>query len=215
MKKVLLLLTIYSTVLLPAWTQTIPVGAFSTGDFSEWVEKSFKGDTLYWLIKDGEIGKFVVQAETQGDASGRFKKIRIDLTKTPFLNWSWKIERPYAGIDENTKAGDDFPVRVYVVVERGFLGLSTKALNYVWASKNPVGASWPNPFTSQARMLAVNSGAPDSGKWINHKRNVREDLKAAFGEDFNEIHAVAIMTDGDNSGQRARSWYGDISFSQK
>jgi hypothetical protein len=44
-------------------------------------------------------------------------------------------------IDENSKAGDDFSVRVYVVLERGLLGFSMRALTYVWASKNPVGTS--------------------------------------------------------------------------
>jgi hypothetical protein len=215
MSRSLLSLTIIWVFSSSVWAQTIQVGAFSARDFSGWGEKSFKGQTAYEIVMDPELGTYVVHAETRGEASGRFKKVRIDLADTPFLNWSWKIEKPYTGIDENTKAGDDFPVRVYVVVERGFLGFSTKALNYVWASKNPVEASWPNPFTSQARMLAVNSGASDAGRWISHKRNVREDLRAAFGEDFREIHAVAIMTDGDNSGQHARSWYGDISFSQK
>lgn len=215
MEKLLLVLTIYWSFLLPVWAQTIPVGIFTTRDSSGWAEKSFKGHTSYRFVKDPEINKIVMQAETRNEASGRFKNIKIDLTRTPFLNWSWKIEKPYAGVDENSKAGDDFPVRVYVVVERGFLGLSTKALNYVWAGENPVGASWPNPFTSQARMLAVNSGTSDAGKWVAHKRNVRDDLNAAFGEDFIEIHAVAIMTDGDNSGQQARAWYGDISFSEK
>ncbi len=214
MKLLIMLITLLATPLAIS-AETIPVGAFSSGDFSGWTEKSFKGQTHYDLIKDRELNLPVVRAQTEGAASGRFKKIVVDLSRTPILRWSWKIERPYTGIDENTKAGDDFPVRVYVVVERGFLGMSTKALNYVWASKNPVGASWPNPFTSQARMLAVNSGATDVGKWVSHRRNVREDLKAAFGEDFKEIHVVAIMTDGDNSGQQARAWYGDISFSEK
>jgi hypothetical protein len=215
MQKFLLLLTMYLPLLPAAWAQTIQVGTFSASEFADWTEKSFKGHTLYELVKDPEIGKTVVQAQTQGAASGRFKKVKIDLVKTPFLNWSWKIDKPYAGIDENTKTGDDFPVRVYVVVERGLFGISTLALNYVWASKNPVGTSWPNPFTAQARMLALDSGAADAGKWVGHKRNVREDLKAAFGDDFTEIHAVAIMTDGDNSRQQARAWYGDISFSDR
>jgi hypothetical protein len=203
------------TLSLPGWADSIPVGAFSSGDLSSWTEKSFKGQTRYELVEDQELSKTVVRAQTQGAASGRFKKVTVDLSRTPILRWSWKIEKPYTGIDEKTKAGDDFPARIYIVVERGFLGLSTKALNYVWAGKSPVGTSWPNPFTSQARMLAVNSGAAEAGKWVAHERNVREDLRAAFGEDVTEIHAVAIMTDGDNSGQQARSWYGDISFSDK
>ncbi|MES2536605.1 MAG: DUF3047 domain-containing protein [Pseudomonadota bacterium] len=191
------------------------VGAFSKNDFSGWDEKSFKGHTAYELVKDVDLDKIVVRAHTQGAASGRFRKVKIDLTKTPVMNWSWKIDRPYAGIDENTRGGDDFPVRVYVVVERGLLGLSTRAINYVWASKNPVGASWANPFAAQARMVAVDSGGAGAGRWVKHSRNVREDLKAAFGGDFTEINVVAIMTDGDNSGLEARAWYGDISFSNK
>lgn len=195
--------------------ETITVGAFSANDFAGWTEKSFKGHTDYALVNDVEVGKTVIQAQTKGAASGRFKKITVDLLKTPMLNWSWKIEKPYIGIDENTKAGDDFPVRVYVVVDRGPFGISTHAINYVWASKNPVGASWFNPFTDQARMVAVNSGTTDAGKWVTQKRNVRQDLKLAFGEDVTEIHVVAIMTDGDNSGQQVRAWYGDISFTDK
>ena len=213
--KFLVMLIPFLAISLPLLAETKLVGAFSAGDLSGWAEKSFKGQTHYKLVTDQELNRTVVHARTEGAASGRFKKITVDLSKTPILRWSWKIEAPYKNIDENTKGGDDFPVRVYVVVERGFLGMSTKALNYVWASKNPVGASWPNPFTSQARMLAVNSGAKDAGQWVSHRRNVREDLQAAFGEDFTEIHVVAIMTDGDNSGQQARAWYGDISFSEK
>lgn len=216
MKFLLFLMGLLATMLsVSASGETITVGAFSANDFAGWAEKSFKGHTVYALVNDAETGRTVVRAQTQGAASGRFKKVTIDLVKTPMLNWSWKIDKPYTGIDENARDGDDFPVRVYVVVERGPFGISTQAINYVWASKNPVGSSWPNPFTAQARMLAVNSGAADAGKWVIQKRNVRRDLKAAFGEDFTEIHVVAIMTDGDNSGQQARAWYGDISFSDK
>lgn len=106
-------------------------------------------------------------------------------------------------------------MRIYVVVERGPFGVATLALNYVWASKNPVGTSWSDPFAAQASMLALDIGAADAGKRVSHKRNVREALKVVFGEDFTEFHAVAIMTDGDNSRQQARAWYGDISFSDK
>ncbi|MET0963736.1 MAG: DUF3047 domain-containing protein, partial [Noviherbaspirillum sp.] len=202
-------------LLLPsAAAETVPVGAFSAGDLAGWEDKSFKGHTVYALAP-GPSGATVLQASTEGMASGRFRKIRVDLARTPVLNWSWKIEAPYRDIDEGSKGGDDFPVRVYVVVERGLLGLRTRAMNYVWASARPVGARWANPFTSQAMMLAVDSGAAKAGAWVSHKRNVREDLRAAFGEDVIEIHAVALMTDGDNGGRSARAWYGDIFFTSE
>lgn len=195
----------------PVPAAELRVGAFSAGDLSGWEEKSFKGHTRYALVT--EDGRTVLGAETDGAASGRFRKIHVDLTKTPVLAWSWKIAAPYAGIPENEKRGDDFPVRLYVVVERGVFGLSSLALNYVWAAQNPVGMRWPNPFTKQAVMLAVDSGAARAGQWVMHRRNVREDLRAAFGEDITAIDAVAVMTDGDNSGSHGRAWYGDITFS--
>ena len=199
---------------LPAVADTVTVGAFSSGDLAGWEDKSFKGQTRYELVP-GPDGKTVLQASTDGAASGRFRKVRVDLAKTPVLNWSWKVDAPYRDNDESTKSGDDFPVRVYVVVERGPLGMLTRALNYVWASSKPVGARWPNPFTGQAMMLAVDSGAAKAGAWVSHKRNARDDLRAAFGDDIGEIHAVAVMTDGDNGNRRARAWYGDIFFTSE
>ena len=197
----------------PAAAETLRVGSFSSGDLAGWDVKSFKGETRYELVRDGSVT--VLQASTDGMASGRFRKIRVDLARTPVLRWRWKIDAPYRGNDEEAKAGDDFPVRIYVVVERGPLGLRSRALNYVWASGKPVGARWPNPFTSQAMMLAVDSGDARAGTWVSHQRNVRDDLRAAFGEDFAEIDAVAVMTDGDNGARQARAWYGDITFSSE
>jgi hypothetical protein len=214
MKFLILIAALFGAACL-ASAETVTVGAFSNGSLADWKEKSFKKHTFYELRKDEERNSLVLQAQTQGAASGLVRDIRIDLTRTPILNWSWKIDKPYSGIDEKTKGGDDYPVRVYVVVSKGLLGLSTRAINYVWAGRTPVGDNWPNPFTGQARMLAVDSGMAQSGKWVTHRRNVREDLRAAFDEDFTEAHAVAVMTDGDNSGQEARAWYGDIFFSDK
>ncbi|HTN66343.1 MAG TPA: DUF3047 domain-containing protein [Burkholderiaceae bacterium] len=196
-----------------ASAERLMIGSFAAGDVSGWEEKSFKGKTSYQLTFDPQLGKSVLGAATQGAASGRIKKIQVDLRKTPYLNWSWKIEQPYAGLDESTKGGDDFPVRVYVVAQRGVFGLATRALNYVWASSKPVGQSWPNPFTANARMIAQDSGSAGAGQWMVHKRNVRADWQAAFGDAIEQIDAVAIMTDGDNSGLAAGAWYGDIFFS--
>jgi hypothetical protein len=208
-------LLLYGLLACPSQASEITnsVGAFAKNDFSGWEEKSFSGHTTYEPVKDVASDRILVQAQTRGAASGLFRKIEIDLTKTPMLNWSWKIEKPYAGIDENTRDGDDFPVRVYMVAERGLPGLSMRAINHVWASKNQVGTSWTNPFTTQARMIAVDSGSENPGKWVRHRRNARDDLKAAFRDDFTEAHAVVVMTDGDNSGMEARTWYGDIPFS--
>lgn len=191
------------------------VGAFSQGSFANWQSRSFKGETKYQLVMDSDSGLTVLAATTDGAASGRYRKIKIDLTKTPFLNWSWKVMNIFPGIDETVKSGDDFPARIYVVVERGLLGARSLALNYVWASQHSLGSEWPSPYTSQVRLIASDSGSRRLGSWVHHKQNLRADLKKAFGEDITQIDAVAIMTDADDHKGRARTYYGDIWFSSK
>lgn len=199
----------------PAGADIVTAGAFSTQGLAGWEAKTFKGETRYALVADPASGIQVLQAKVQGTASGRFRKIRIDLTKTPFLNWSWQVGGVFAGIDESSKAGDDYPARIYVVVERGVMGMGSLSLNYVWASQHAAGALWSSPYTGQVKLMAVRSGASGLGTWVSHKRNVRADLRAAFGEDITTIDAVALMSDGDNAGGAVTSLYGDIWFSAR
>ncbi len=194
--------------------ETIRIGDFSQGDLSGWEEKSFAGNTRY-QIADTTKGK-VLRASSQGSASGLFKKVTIDLTKTPYLYWSWQIDNIFSGNNEQTKNGDDYPARVYIVVSGGLFFWRTRAINYVWSSNQTVGTSWPNAFTDNALMLAVRSGKDDDvGRWVQERRNVREDLRRLLGKEVTQIDAVAVMTDSDNTQQSVSAAYGDIYFSSE
>ncbi len=199
-----------------AWTYAadstrIPVSDFKSGQLNAWEEKSFKGNTAY-EITGGESER-VLQARSQASASGLYRKIKIDLWQTPYLNWSWKIDHALAAVNERSKQGDDYPARVYVVVSGGLLFWKTRALNYVWSSTQPPGAAWPNAYTDHARMIAVRGTGDETGRWRMEKRNVREDFKRHFGEDIRYLDAIALMSDTDNSGQAVTAYYGDIFFS--
>jgi hypothetical protein len=69
------------------------------------------------------------------------------------------------------------------VFSSGALPWRTRAINYVWSSREPAGSTWANAFTLQARMIAVRSGAAAVGQWTREARNVLEDYRRAFGED--------------------------------
>ena len=218
----------------------VNVANFSAGDLTGWEEESFKEHSQYDFVLKGSVLKGgvpvesvtadsvadqsqntsnpevkVLRARTQGQASGLFKEVRIDLRETPFLNWSWQVQNLFEGNDEKTKEGDDYPARIYVLVSGGIFFWNTKAINYVWSSNQPVGSEWPNAYTGNARMLAVRSGEEQVGQWVNERRNIREDLQRLFGEDITNIDAVAVMVDGDNTGQSASSYFGDIFFSKQ
>jgi len=194
---------------------TVAISQFSDGTLNGWESRAFKGETSYTFVTDPEVKSPVLKAVAVASASGRFLKLKVDLNKTPFLNWSWKVTNVFPGIDERTKAGDDFPARLYVVVERGLLGSGSLSLNYVWASQHASGSYWPSPYVNQVRLLAVNSGSEALSKWVRHKRDLRADFKIMFGKDITEIDAIALMTDTDDHGGRAETYYGEIWFSKE
>lgn len=187
------------------------VSNFGAKNLDDWDSKSFVGETEYSLVV--EDGRNALSAHSDGTASGLGKKLKIDLTKTPYLNWSWKVDSQLSGLDEQSKSGDDYVARLYVVKSGGALIWKTRALNYVWSSNQSKEASWPNAFQPKnAAMFAVRGIEDSTGVWVSEKRNVREDLKRAFGKDFKSIDAVALMTDTDNSGRMASALYGEIYF---
>lgn len=174
-----------------------------------WKEKVFAGRTVYTPVPEEGL----LMADSRGTASGLFHEETIDLRRTPWLNWSWKVANVLEGVNEREKSGDDYPARIYVVAKGGIAFWKTRALSYAWSSTEAQGSMWPNAFTSNAYMVAVQGGGARLGELVTEKRNIREDWKLAFGEDIAEIDAVAIMTDTDNSGQSARAWYGQPWFS--
>ena len=193
---------------LPVRAEPLVLGRFSAGDLEGWQVRHFEGETRYRIVEAG--GTRVLEAESAAGASSLYLEREIDLAARPVLEWRWRVEAPLSVPDERVKAGDDFAARVYVVAPGEGLFALPVAISYVWAGGAPVGADWPNPFTSKVRMVAVESGPAHAGTWQSYRRNLREDFRRLFGREVDELEGVAVMTDADNSRQRARAWYGDI-----
>lgn len=183
-------------------------------DIDFWQEKQFEGETDYQpVVIDGTEA---LKAHSMSSASGLYREQRIDLHKTPFLNWRWRVDRPLAGLDERTKRGDDYAARVYVVIDGGLRFWKTRALNYVWSSNMAPGSSWNNAFAGpNVRMLALRNNSNPTAEWFTEKRNILADLRHQFGDQIRYVDAIAIMTDTDNSMGEAISYYSDMYFSEK
>ena len=194
-----------------AAAMNLMVGNFSGGNIDDWTTQSFEGATHYRVV--AQDGRQVLEAESKGTASGLVRKLRVDLEKMPYLNWSWRVNDVLAGIDERTQAGDDYPARVYVIVSGGIAFWRTRTLIYVWSSRQPAGSRWENAFTANAQVMALQSGK--GAGWATERRDVQADFKQCFHDDISFIDAVAIMTDTDNRNQEAVAWYGDIYFSSE
>lgn len=194
-------------------SDNIFIGKFSEGKLEDWKNKELKGRTSYSLATSD--GRQAIMAKSNGTASAFLKQVYIDLDKTPYLNWSWKIDRTLNIEDETIKPGDDFAARIYVIVRIGWSPWGVNAINYVWSSAGKEGSDWPNPFSNKARMIAVKAGDRYAGQWKQEKRNIQKDFEKAFNTKIRYIDAIAIMTDTDNSQSQAVAYYGDIYFSAR
>jgi hypothetical protein len=190
---------------------SLVVSSFSQDKLEGWEEKEFAGRTSYRLTKLD--GRKVLFAKSRHAASGLFRKMRVDLDKTPYLNWSWRVEQGLPPLDETRKEGDDYAARIYVVVDGGLFFWKTIAINYVWSSSQLAGSVWPNAFAGKnAMLMALRSSGDGLSVWYTEKRNLREDFKALVGVEIHQIDAVALMSDTDNSRGEAQAYYGEIYF---
>lgn len=212
-------MNIYTALILLLLTATLSsasitrVDVLQLPDINAWEKQVFSGVTSYELHEID--GRQVLKAISKQSASGLVREIEVDLTKTPYMNWSWKVDSILSDVEETKQSGDDYAARVYVVISDGFFFWQTRALSYVWASKQAKGSTWPNAFTGKATMVAVESGEDSVGEWVEEKRNVLDDINNLLGIDATRIDAVAIMTDTDNSRQSATAYYGDIFFTSE
>ncbi len=212
-KIICILILLSSAIRAEETSEKLKIGSFSSGSLDHWESKKFKGQTHYRLTS--LEGTEVLKADSADSASGLVKEQRIDLQKTPMMNWNWRIENRLGNINEQSKSGDDYAARVYVIVSGGLTFWRTKAINYVWASTSPKDKIWPNAFAGDhVIMIALRSSGDQTGTWYTEKRNILADLKQQFGEDMRYIDAVAIMTDTDNAHGKVTAYYGDIYFSK-
>lgn len=215
----------------------IEVGRFSTATAedtlpADWRPLTFKKierHTTYKLVRDNDT--VVIKAAAEASASGLTREIKINSKEYPIVQWRWKVSNILKKGDVHKKEGDDYPARIYITFEYdpSKLGFFEKAkyeavkilygqypphgaINYIWASKAPIGTIVPNPYTDRVKMIVVESGGAKLHQWVNEERNIFEDYKRAFGEDPSMISGVAIMTDTDNTGESAIAYYGDIFF---
>ena len=196
-----------------AVAERVAVGSFSSQGLDDWRHHSFSGSTHYRLVDAGSGD--VVRAQSKGAASALYREVYVDLRRTPWLHWRWKVDRngTIPNVDERIRSGDDYAARIYVVTRTGPLPWQTRAVNYVWSNNQPAGQRWPSAVTDSSLMIAVRSGNAQTGEWLEERRNVREDFARFLGNGIDSIELIALMSDSDQTGASVAAEYGDIFFS--
>lgn len=217
--------------------ETLELAPFSAQDVQPglpagWQPLNFNGiarHSEYELVDDDCVT--VVRATSDNAASGLVHPVSIDLKQYPLVQWRWKITRLIEKADATRREGDDYPARLYIAFDYDIDRLPwlerfkydfyhaiygeyppLAVLNYIWDKRLPVDTLLPNAYTDHVQMIVVQSGDAHRGEWVEQQRNVYRDYLRAFGEPPPMVSGVAIMTDTDNTGERALSYYGDIRF---
>ncbi len=187
--------------------------------------------TRYETRREGQ--RAVVRSQSRCSASALAIPLDgVDLDQTPILHWSWKVEAPLPEREERSKEGDDFAARVYLTFRldperaswreralnrlgRALYGREVPggALNYVWATNEPAGSTWDNPFVPSSKMISLGTGPLP--KWRRERVDVLRDYAALLGGEPPDPLGLAIMTDSDNSCGEAAAWFADFGFSAR
>ena len=183
------------------------------------------------LVDDG--GVTVLRVRSADAAGTAAQPLALDPSRTPVLAWRWKVDRVVGAADLATRRGDDFAARVYVFfdVPAAELPLGTRvklllarvlygealpaaALCYVWDNRHPAGTSVWSAYTDRVRVIVLESGAARAGEWVEERRDVAADYRAAFGAGapLHPVSGVAAGNDTDQTGESATAWFGDLRF---
>jgi len=212
-KKYLLVIFFWFLLLHGAIAEKINVFDFTEDEIKTLKVRKVKGETT-WSLGSNEKGNFI-KAEAEGKGSGLGKELKINLSKTPFINITWKVEKDLSGIIENSKKGHDYAARVFVVKKTGSTALSNRAINYVFSSNSSIDDSWPSPYTKKSIDYVLSTTKNNLNTWVTVKANVQKHFKELHDLDVNELSGVAIMTDTDNSKLKAIAYYQNIYFSSE
>lgn len=204
------------------------------GDWAWQPVRSAKHATQYALVRDEETGKTVLEGVADGAAGALIYRFDANARATPLLKFGWKVGNLITSSDPKTKAGDDYSARIYVTFaydpERATVREKAEnsvahmlygetpphaALAYVFTHKLATGTIVTSPYTQRVKKLVVDADPTSVGKWKQFERDVYEDYRKAFNEEPTRISGIAVMVDTDNTGERARSRFSDVTLSAR
>ena len=188
--------------------------------WGEWDNSGVVGTTDYEPVTDLVQG-IVVRATSNDSASRLILNKQIKLSRSPVLHWSWlaAIKPEQLSIDElgieysvsdfDEVALDDYVARIQVGRSKGSFSFGEKRLTYIWSSQENEGAEWS--ISEHEYAIVVTGKKALLETWYQMQRNIKADWMRIFGEDIASIDSLAIMTDSDGTGGKAKAYYGTIS----
>lgn len=159
-------------------------------------------------------GRSCLRAQSSAAASILLSAVRFDPETYEWLAWEWRVDQLVEGEALERKEGSDAAARVYVYFETKGLPWQKRSLDYVWSALLPVGTILDSAYSSESKIIVVESGSAPLGQWRTVERNLEDDYKRCFDEDLPDVIAIGLMSDTDDTGGRTLAYFDELRVSR-
>jgi hypothetical protein len=151
------------------------------------------------------------------------------------LAWSWRVDEAMPANDLRHRGTDDRPIAVYVAypfdpdhaglwehLKRVFVELAKgpdapgRVVSYTWGGLGARGDIQPSPYMRSAgRLVLLRPGDQETGVWRHEIVDLAADYQRAFGAPAQRPTQIAVLSDSDSTGSRARALIKNSRFSDE
>ncbi|MFQ5786077.1 MAG: DUF3047 domain-containing protein [Alphaproteobacteria bacterium] len=156
-------------------------------------------------------GQAAIRAVGQDSASGLYRRVRFAATDCPWLDWRWRVDKLQDAADIRRRESDDVAASLFFTFGKPENGALPPTLRYVWTNDRVArGAVLDNPYHPGAvRVVVLESGTAELGRWVEESRNLVDDFVRAFGRPPpGAVEMFALFTDNDQTHQPVEAYYG-------
>jgi hypothetical protein len=213
---------LWSLCLFSTPARAISIEEVVVGDFLQteqqkvprgWELSVHEGEPDLTLVPDG--GGQALKLRSRLSSYSLTKAVDIDLKKTPYLEWQWKVTELPTGGDFRRPVTDDQAAQLIVVFSWG--GLRQEVIMYMWDSTAPEGTASKLPSPPfypflDLHAVVVRSGEAQAGKWITERRDVVADYRRLFGREPERIRGVRIQINSQHTKSQAEAYWRSVKF---
>ena len=177
-----------------------------------WREVEVRRHTQYGVV--ALEGRSCLRASSRDGGSILLSAVHFDPDRYQWLSWEWRVDQLVQGELLDRKEGSDAAARVYVFFDTPGLPWQRRNLDYVWSASLPVGTILSSAYSSQSKIMVVESGSASLGKWRKVEQNLKADYERVFGEAPPAVAAIGLMSDTDNTGGQALAYFDEVRISR-
>ena len=184
------------------WSR-VPVGSVG-------IPVGWRGSGGPFDITVAENGNYrALRLRSSSSGSSISKEIRVELRKTPVLQWSWMVLVLPQGSDVSDETTADRAAELCLAWPQVPALVRSRFICYVWDAEAPQGTIVRR---ERVAYIVVRSGSKGLGTWFIEERDVFDDFKRIYGDDPADPGVLFVAIDSRRTKSVAESYVGVIGF---